>query len=89
MITTMSYRSFIKVQKRRFGDFCKVSYRLSILDNEGLKKEEFFTKGNLMVPGQKRLYLRIRLPYKAYVFDVTYAIIQLQREVRKRIAKQT
>lgn len=83
----MSITTFIQESQARFGAFCCISYRIKIADEHGSVKEEFFTQEVITQIGEKRILLRVNLPHRTTVFDVTDRVIFLQTVMRKYLRK--
>jgi len=83
----MSIIAFVQDSQARFGAFCRISYRIKITHKDGSVKEEFFTPEALSVIGEKRILLRVNLPHRTTIFDITDRVIFLQTVMRKYLRK--
>jgi hypothetical protein len=81
--------SFLQSAKHRFGDFAKVSFRVSATDADGTYKDDCFLWELSSVKDPGQLYLRIALPHCTRVFDITPQLLIIQRALRKQKQKET
>jgi hypothetical protein len=81
--------SFLQNAKHRFGDFAKVSYRVSGTCTDGTHKEDCFLWELSSVKDPECLYLRVAQPHSTRVFDITPQLLIIQRALRKHKQKET
>jgi hypothetical protein len=75
--------SFLQSAKKRFGDFAKISYRVSGKAEDGTYKTDCFLWEISTVKNPERLYLRVAQPHSSRTFDITPQLILIQRALRK------
>ncbi len=79
--------SFLQSAKRRFGDFAKISFRVSGKEPDGAFRNDYFLHELATVPSPDRLYLRIAVPYTVRTYDITPQLLVIQRALRKHWRK--
>jgi len=76
--------SFIKNAKSRFGEYAKISYRLSGINNDDISISDAFLWEIESMKRIDNIYIRIGLPYTTRTFNITPQLLKIQRALRKR-----
>ena len=79
--------SYIQSAKRRFGDFAKISYRLSGISADGINRTDCFLWEIETMKRVDGIYIRVCVPHSIRIFDITSQVVTIQRALRKHRRK--
>lgn len=76
--------SYIQNAKSRFGEYVKISYRLSGINYDNNLISDAFLWEIESMKHIDNIYIRIGLPYTTRTFNITPQLLKIQRALRKR-----
>lgn len=79
--------SYLQTAKHRFGDFAKISYRLSGTSHDGASVSDCFLWEANTLKSIERIYVRVAIPHTTRIFDITPQLVKIQRALRKHRRK--